>query len=799
MASPAFPYLLLPSIWSSRNRARAARARRRRPRLVLRGHRDRASAAPSSADRSGSPTLLADYAEFGDYLLRLGLSWLFLTFLSFLAFSGIVTALSTFFLSDDLRLLFAAPVSSRRLFHARFLRTVAQSSWMVVVFIIPVLVGVGLAHCAPLAYYPLAIAAVTPFVMIPIAIGAAVTLLLVNIFPARRARDILMLMGLLFAGSLVLLLRMIQPEQLLRVESLPDITDFFATLQSPATPLLPSFWVAEAVFAALQGRFDALHMAALWTTALGVHRCWPRPPTSAGTSPASARRRKDARSASRSWRCSIGAARLLPISPVYRHLLVKDLKLFLRDVSQWSQLLLLLALVLVYLYNFRVLDLDKIPYMSGMIKNVYAFVNLAMAGLVMSTVCARFVFPAVSAEGAAFWIIRTAPISLRAFLWSKFWTGLLPVFVLTEGLTIAANSLLGIDPLAAHRLGDRGLLHGAGAGRARDRPRRALSAVQRGESQPGRGLVWRRGVHDPRGPVHDSPDHPGRLAGVDAAVVPRRAHSAVGPDPGGDRRLVRDRRGDEPGHLVARHAFGRDGARGDGRLAMDLFQVDDEGRLFISPVIEDWNALTAHEIDVVIDMEGGLDECIPTKPGTCLYVYFPIFDEELPDPARLEAVAMMGAHLVPSGHRVLSHCGMGFNRSALVAGRILHHLGMPGADVVARLRERRPGALFNDVFADHCWRCRRPAESIVRSLALGMHPCGDRTRRGTKRRPGLLAVARASARWIRCRFRGAGSVAEDADAQVEGRRRRGLRRLDDSGPERRHHHRQRARQGHRPR
>jgi ABC-2 type transport system permease protein len=70
-----------------------------------------------------------------------------------------------------------------------------------------------------------------------------------------------------------------------------------------------------------------------------------------------------------------------------------------------------------------------------------------MAGLVMSTVCARFVFPAVSAEGAAFWIIRTAPISLRAFLWSKFWTGLVPVFVLTEGLTVAANYLLGIDPL----------------------------------------------------------------------------------------------------------------------------------------------------------------------------------------------------------------------------------------------------------------------------------------------------------------------------------------------------------------
>ena len=137
----------------------------------------------------------------------------------------------------------------------------------------------------------------------------------------------------------------------------------------------------------------------------------------------------------------------LPLSTVRRHLLIKDLKIFLRDVSQWSQLLLLLALVLLYLYNFSVLDLKRVQFMSGFIKNIYAFVNLGMAGFVMATVAVRFVFPAVSAEGAAFWIIRTSPISLRDFLWSKFWTGLVPVLLLTEVLTIAANQLLGVDPL----------------------------------------------------------------------------------------------------------------------------------------------------------------------------------------------------------------------------------------------------------------------------------------------------------------------------------------------------------------
>jgi ABC-2 type transport system permease protein len=136
----------------------------------------------------------------------------------------------------------------------------------------------------------------------------------------------------------------------------------------------------------------------------------------------------------------------LPLSRVRRHLLVKDVRIFMRDVSQWSQLLLLVALVLLYLYNFRVLDLQRIPYMSGFLKNVYAFVNLAMAGMVMATVTVRFVFPAVSSEGAAFWIVRTSPVRLRDFLWSKFWAGLFPVLLLTELLTVVANQFLGVDP-----------------------------------------------------------------------------------------------------------------------------------------------------------------------------------------------------------------------------------------------------------------------------------------------------------------------------------------------------------------
>ena len=134
---------------------------------------------------------------------------------------------------------------------------------------------------------------------------------------------------------------------------------------------------------------------------------------------------------------------------------------------------------------------------------------------------------------------------------------------------------------------------------------------------------------------------------------------------------------------------------------MPLIQIDDAGQLFISPIITDWTPLADAGIDTVFDMEGGLDACIPTAPGSCLYIYFPIFDEELPPLSRLDGIASLGAHLIRNGHRVLSHCGLGYNRSALVAARILHQLGMSGPDALARIRERRPGALFNEVFAAH--------------------------------------------------------------------------------------------------
>jgi len=135
---------------------------------------------------------------------------------------------------------------------------------------------------------------------------------------------------------------------------------------------------------------------------------------------------------------------------------------------------------------------------------------------------------------------------------------------------------------------------------------------------------------------------------------------------------------------------------------MELYPIDDQGRLFISPAIDDWQPIQDLGIRVIIDLDDNLDIGVPAVPNQMLYIYYPIEDmPELPDLEKLLTIARMGAQLVSSGYKLLAHCGMGHNRSALVAGLILRYLGMSGDEVVSLLREKRRGALYNKAFAEY--------------------------------------------------------------------------------------------------
>jgi len=385
----------------------------------------------------------------GDLLALRLLSMILLTFFSILLFSNVVTSLSTYYLSEELSILHSVPIGIESIYRAKFIETIIDSSWITLIYGLPVFIAYGTVFHASILYYIGLILTIIPFLIIPAGIGIIATMLLVNAFPARRAKDVLVLLGLLFFVVLYILFRMLQPEKLVNPDAFPSLVQYLTAMRAPITPLLPSFWSTETLSPLLRHTTgDAIfYLLMLWSTAGAIivigewvagmiyYTGWSRS-QEGRKSPISRSRLADV----------FFRLLSLPFKGKMRAIVLKDVKLFFRDTSQWSQLFLLFALMVVYIYSFKLLPIERAAMPSFYLQNLISFLNLGMVGFVTASVAIRFVFPAVSLEGASFWIIRSAPLTIRDFLWAKFWSSLLPLLVLSEILIVLSNTLLKVTP-----------------------------------------------------------------------------------------------------------------------------------------------------------------------------------------------------------------------------------------------------------------------------------------------------------------------------------------------------------------
>jgi ABC-2 type transport system permease protein len=76
---------------------------------------------------------------------------------------------------------------------------------------------------------------------------------------------------------------------------------------------------------------------------------------------------------------------------------------------------------------------------------VIPFVNLILAGFVLASISARFIFPGISLEGRTLWLLRSSPLEMRQLLWAKFWVGTIPLLVLALVLIFATDILLEVS------------------------------------------------------------------------------------------------------------------------------------------------------------------------------------------------------------------------------------------------------------------------------------------------------------------------------------------------------------------
>lgn len=379
--------------------------------------------------------------EVGGLLSEKLLSMVFLTFFSILVFSNIITSLSTFYISEELNLLLASPVSQDKVFFSKFLETMVDSSWMVLSFGLPIFIAYGVVYHSPFYYYLGFPFIILTFLIIPAGLGITITILISRIFPARMARNFIFILSILAFVLLYLLFRFLRPERFADPEAFGSLVGYFTELTAPSSPWLPSYWATKAILPLLKGSGEGLYFYffMILSTALVSFLLVEWISTRLhfdGWVKAQSKKRRIA-----GWGI-IEKALLIIRRPQRRALIIKDLKTFMRDTAQWSQLFLLLALVVVYLYNFKVLPFDRVPLASFYLKNLISFLNLGLAGLVLTAITARFIYPSVSLEGQAYWIVRSSPIAIRDFLWSKFWVGFVPLILLAELLVVLSNKIL---------------------------------------------------------------------------------------------------------------------------------------------------------------------------------------------------------------------------------------------------------------------------------------------------------------------------------------------------------------------
>ncbi|MDB4915305.1 MAG: hypothetical protein JWM95_2949 [Gemmatimonadetes bacterium] len=77
--------------------------------------------------------------------------------------------------------------------------------------------------------------------------------------------------------------------------------------------------------------------------------------------------------------------------------------------------------------------------------NVIPFLNLVLAGFVLASIAARFIFPSVSLEGRTLWLLKSSPLPMPDLLWAKFWVGTLPLLLLALGIVVVTNILLQVS------------------------------------------------------------------------------------------------------------------------------------------------------------------------------------------------------------------------------------------------------------------------------------------------------------------------------------------------------------------
>jgi ABC-2 type transport system permease protein len=356
-------------------------------------------------------------------------------------FTSFGVLLQVLYLSGDMDFLMSAPVPIRAIFVAKLIQAVLPNFSILCMLTLPVLFGLGISSGYHLLYYPFVLIMLAVIALAAASLAGLLVLVVARFFPPRRVAEVLgFVVGtFIFVSS--------QSARFVKFDfdkaDSRQIAGFLnmATLFNHAGS--PMAWAGRGLTELGQGKWPAsfglltaslLFAGIIFYVALSA--CERLYYTGWASLQHNGRKSKSKRGAGAGYESRAAAkanplSRLIP-APV-RAVVIKDLRLFRRDLANLSSLLFPMILCIIYAISLLRSD-GKMPVGRGKAppafiqagNSLFGYADVALTlflGWMLVSNLAGFAF---SREGKNFWILKAAPINARRLLAAKFLIGYIP-------------------------------------------------------------------------------------------------------------------------------------------------------------------------------------------------------------------------------------------------------------------------------------------------------------------------------------------------------------------------------------
>lgn len=384
---------------------------------------------------------LQRFPDLREDIIYSGVALLFMALTMLLIFSGAVISLGSLFKNAETAFFMSKPVPAGSVYAYKTFDGLVFSSWAFLVMGLPPLVAYGVDVGAPATYYLGLPLFLVPFTLMTASVGTFIGLVITGLLPRQRGR-VLIYVGAaaLIVGAVFALRVLATGSEGLPLEEWRE--NVLGRLDFLRSRRMPHAWLTRGILMLAAGRMSDALVPWLAATTSGVgafllgdfvaRRTYARAYSAASSGGGTRRYGRDV---------VAGIVRTLarPAGRVSALFVSKDMRIFLRDPAQWSQVLIFFGLLGIYILNLRNL---RYSLPEGFWQHLVSTLNLGAASLTLGTLTTRFIFPQISLEGRRFWVLGLAPVRRREILYGKFAFSLGGALLIAETLVILSNAML---------------------------------------------------------------------------------------------------------------------------------------------------------------------------------------------------------------------------------------------------------------------------------------------------------------------------------------------------------------------